>query len=246
MDRDEAIAHLEEYGYVVLEGALTPEQANELRDRSAELIAEERASGRAEEGRGREIYLDGKSQRVWNLVNKGRIYEEMIQHPRVLELQEHLLGDNCILSSFTVNLIGPGSPAGRLHFDSPLPDNPSAPFTANTIFVLDDFTSKNGATWMVPGSYKRGCGPEPEKAYDDAIQLGAHKGDIVVFHGATWHGSGANRTERERMILLGFFCRSFIKPQQDQFRLAQPEVVERATPTLKRLLGFDSQPSMRT
>ena len=163
MNRDEAIAHLDEDGYVVLEGALTPDQANELRARSAELIAEERASGRAEEGRGREIYLDGKSQRVWNLVNKGQIYEEMIQHPQVLELQQHLLGDNCILSSFTVNLIGPASPAGRLHCDAPLPDNPSAPFTSNTIYVLDDFTPENGATWMVPGSYRRGCGPEPEK-----------------------------------------------------------------------------------
>ena len=35
------------------------------------------------------------------------------------------------------------------------------------------------------------------------------------------------------MILLGFFCRSFMKPQQDQYRLADPDVVERATPTLK-------------
>jgi len=34
---------------------------------------------------------------VWNLVNKGRIYEEILQHPRVLELQEYLLGDDCIL-----------------------------------------------------------------------------------------------------------------------------------------------------
>ena len=50
---------------------------------------------------------------MWSLVNKGRINEEMIQHPRVLELQEYLLGDDCILSSFTVNFIGPGSAAGR-------------------------------------------------------------------------------------------------------------------------------------
>ena len=48
------------------------------------------------------------------------------------------------------------------------------------------------------------------------------------------------------MILLGFFCRSFIKPQQDQFRLASSEVADRATPTLKRLLGFESQSGLRT
>ena len=245
MNRDEAIAHLDEHGYVVLEGALTQDQATALRDRSAELIAAEKAAG------GEHVYLDDKSQRVWNLVNKGEIYEEMIQHPRVLELQEYLLGDDCILSSFTVNLIGPGSPAGRWHFDSPPLGNfpeplPSTAFCANTIYVLDDFTPKNGATWLVPGSHTRGYGPEPKKEYGDAIQLAAHKGDMVVFNGATWHASGANHSERERMILLGFFCRSIIKPQQDAFRLAQPEVVERATQTLKRLLGFDSQSGMRT
>ena len=244
MTIDDAKAQLDECGYVVLKGALTANQADALRDRSAELIAKERAAG------GEHIYLDGRAQRVWNLVNKGRIYEEMIQLPQVLALQEHLLGDNCILSSFTVNLIGPDAPAGRLHLDFPLGRFPQPPpsiaLCANTIYVLDDFAPENGATQIVPGSYKRGCPPDPEKEYADVIQLAVRKGDIVVFHGATWHGSGANRTQQERMILLGFFCRSFMKPQQDQFKLAHPEVVARATPTLKRLLGFDSQSGMRT
>jgi len=245
MNSKEAIAHLDEHGYVVLEGALTPDQANQLRDRSAELVNQEREAG------GEYVYLDDKSQRVWNLVNKGRIYEEMLQHTRVLELQEYLLGDDCILSSFTVNLIGPGSDGGRWHSDSPplgtFPDPlPPKAFCANTIYVLDDFTPENGATWMVPGSHRRSHRPEPQGEYDDGIQLAAHKGDIVVFNGGTWHASGANHTASERMILLGFFCRSFAKPQQDLFRLAQPELVERATPTLKRLLGFESQSGLRT
>lgn len=243
MKLEDAKAHLDEHGYVVLKEALTPEQANALRDRSVELAAKERA------GSGEHVYFDGQAQRVWNLVNKGRIYEEMIQLPQVLALHEHLLGDDCILSSFTVNLIGPGAPAGGLHVDFPLGRFPQPPppfaFCANTIFVLDDFTPENGATRIVPGSYKRGYTPDPEMEYDDVIQLDARKGDVVIIHGATWHSSGANRTEEERMILLGFFCRSFMKPQQDQFRLASPEVVERATPTLKRLMGFESQSGMR-
>ena len=120
------------------------------------------------------------AQRVWNLVNKGRIYEEMIQLPQVLALQEYLLGDNCILSSFTVNHIGPGAPAGRLHIDFPLGSFPQPPppfaFCANTIYVLDDFAPENGATHIVPGSYKRGYAPDPEKEYDDVIQLDVRKG----------------------------------------------------------------------
>jgi hypothetical protein len=34
-----------------------------------------------------------------------------------------------------------------------------------------------------------------------------------------------------------------MKPQQDHFKLVSDEVVARATPTLKRLLGFDSTPN---
>lgn len=240
MTREEAIAHLDEYGYVVLEGALRSDQTAALRGRSVELIGEDRANGN------KHAYLDGKSCRVWNLVNKGCVYEEMIQLPEILEYQEYLLGSDCILSSFSSNLIGPGSPAGDLHIDGLLGDFPKplpmAALCSNTIYVLDDFTPENGATLIVPGSHKRGYGPEPEKEYDDVIPLRAHKGDIVIFHGALWHASGANRTEQERMILLGFFCRWFIKPQQDNLKLAKPEVVERASPILKRLLGFDSQP----
>lgn len=243
MTKEEAVAELDERGFAVLKEALTPDQANALRDRSAELAAEERAAG------SEHLYHDGKSQRVWSLVNKGRIYEEMIQLPQVLELQQHLLGDDCVLSSFTVNLIGPGAPAGNLHADYPVASFPKplplAAFYANTIYVLDDFTEENGATLMVPGSYKRGYGPDPEKQYDDVVKIPASKGDLVIFHGATWHASGANNSERERMILLGYFCRSFIKPQQDNFKLVSPEVVERATPTLKRLLGYDCQSGLR-
>ena len=79
MDKVEAIAHLDEHGYARLEQALTLDQAKALPGRSAELIAAEKANSEY-------IYLDSKSQRVWNLVNKGRTYEEMIQHPRVPEL----------------------------------------------------------------------------------------------------------------------------------------------------------------
>ena len=44
MTIDDAKAHIDEYGYAVLKEALTPDQANALRDRSAELIV--RGAGR--------------------------------------------------------------------------------------------------------------------------------------------------------------------------------------------------------
>lgn len=234
---------LDERGYVILKEALNQCQAFELRSKTAELIAKERAAGA-------ELYLNGKSQRVWNLLNKGSVFEEMIQIPSVLKYQGYLLGDDFVLSSFTANLIGPGSAAGGWHIDSPLarfPEPiPTTAFCANTIFVLDDFEPKNGATWVVPKSHRRGRMPDSKENYLDAIQLKANIGDIIILHGGTWHASGANDTAKDRMILLGFFTRAFMKPQQDHLQLASPELKRRASPILRRLLGFDSMPGTKT
>ena len=46
MKLENAIAHLDEYGYVVLKEALSPGQANALRDRSAELAADRKGRQR--------------------------------------------------------------------------------------------------------------------------------------------------------------------------------------------------------
>ena len=238
--KEELFAHLDEHGYVVLKEVLTTNQVSALKERSVKLIEKERELGA-------QLYLDNRSQRVWNLVNKGKVFVDMIQHPLVLEFQEHLLGKNCTLSSFTVNLIGSGSPVSELHIDYPLSSLPtplpSFALCANSVYLLDDFSLENGATRLVPGSHKRSYGPSSGGTYDDIIQVTGKKGDIIIVHGHIWHSSGENRTDQDRVALLGFFCRSFMKPQQDHLRLIGPEIIEDASPTLKRLLGMDSQPN---
>jgi ectoine hydroxylase-related dioxygenase (phytanoyl-CoA dioxygenase family) len=95
----------------------------------------------------------------------------------------------------------------------------------------------------VPGSHKRGYGPTSGEAYNDVIQVTGKKGDVIIVHGHIWHSSGENRTDQSRVGLLGFFCRSFMKPQQDHLKIVSQAVIDRASPTLQRLLGLNSQPS---
>ena len=92
-DKAELFAHLDEYGYVVLERALTADQVGVLKERSIELAKKERELGA-------QLYLDNKSQRVWNLVNKGKVFADMIQHPSVLDFQEYLLGGKLHFKQF--------------------------------------------------------------------------------------------------------------------------------------------------
>ena len=235
-------SQLDERGFVLLEDAISADQAEALRARSLDLARQERQAS------GDHRYLGNKAQRVWNLVDKGEPFEEAIQHPRVLAAMAYLLGGDCTLSSFTVNVIGAGAADGDLHIDHPLgkmpTPRPGFPVCANSIWFLDEFTVANGATRCVPGSHRRLAAlPEPGVRYGDEVQITGARGTVMVMNGALWHASSANRTDRDRVCLLGFFCRAFLKPQQDQLKLVSDEVVARATPTLKRLLGFDSMPS---
>ena len=238
-------SQLDEQGFVLLKDVITADEADELRATSMFLAEQEREAGCGH------TYLDDGAQRVWNLVNKGEPFEKAIQHPRILAAMEYLLGEDCTLSSFTVNVIRPGATDGGLHIDSPLSSmptpRPSFPIVANSVWFLDDFTLENGATSYVPGSHRRLMAlPEPGVENDDEVQVTGPKGTVLIVNGSGWHGSSANHTDRDRVGLLGFFGRAFMKPQQNHLKLVSKEVLARATPTLKRLLGFDSMPNART
>lgn len=235
---------LDTEGYLLLESLIPPLVVSDLRDRALELAATEQAADK-----GHRYMANETAQRVWNLVNKGEMFEDTIQHPKLLAAMGHLLGDDCILSSFTANILYPGAPDEGVHIDYPLSGLPTPrphfPLVANSVWFLDDFTVENGATSCVPRSHHRlEKLPVPGVEYSDEVQICGPRGSVLLLNGATWHGSSANRSEAPRVGLLGFFARSILKPQQAHLDLVSDAVIARATPTLKRLLGFNSLPSM--
>ena len=236
--------HLDEYGFLLLESLIPLDTTLQLRDCSLALAEAEQATGQSHR------YLANDSaQRVWNLIDKGEIFEDAIQHPKMLAAMAYLLGSDCTLSSFTVNVLYPGAPDAGLHIDYPLSalptPRPSFPMVANSVWFLDDFTVENGATSCVPGSHRRlEALPQSGVAYADKVQVCGPRGSVLIVNGAIWHGSSENRTNEPRVGLLGFFCRSILKPQQAHLKLVSDAVMSRATPTLKRLIGLDSQPNM--
>lgn len=234
---------LDQHGFLLLESLIPPDTTTELREHALSLAVAEQ-----EAGKGHSYLANDSAQRVWNLVDKGEIFEEAIQHPKMLAAMEYLLGADCTLSSLTVNVLYPSAPDAGLHIDYPLSGlptpRPNFPMVANSVWFLDDWTLENGATSCVPGSHRRlEALPEPGMAYDDALQICGPRGSVLIVNGAIWHGSSENRTNESRVGLLGFFCRSMLKPQQAHLELISDDVISRATPTLKRLLGFDSLPN---
>ena len=60
----------------------------------------------------------------------------------------------------------------------------------NVMWMLDDFTSENGATWIVPGSHKLGRRPNKDDLKNQMQVIGP-AGNCFIFDGRLIHGSGA-------------------------------------------------------
>jgi ectoine hydroxylase-related dioxygenase (phytanoyl-CoA dioxygenase family) len=230
---------LDTSGYVVLERFLNQDLLEQVRARVEELHEQEG------ENAGAEFRKEAGSRRLANLVDKGEIFERLIAMPAILERVGYVLGNNFKLSSFNGRSADPHSNEPQpLHCDAgALPDEHGY-WVCNTIWLLDEFTSENGATRVIPGSQKWRQLPQealvdPLAPHPEEKLLLAPAGSVVVMNTHAWHGGTANRTAAPRRALHAFYCRSDKPQQQYQKRLLRPETQARLSPELRRLLALD-------
>jgi ectoine hydroxylase-related dioxygenase (phytanoyl-CoA dioxygenase family) len=226
---------LDEDGYTLLSGAVEAAELDELRETLVRVAAEEIESGTDY------VYEGGSNQRVWTLLNKGEVFERVVQNAAILSVLEHLLGRIFLLSNVNANVAGPGGQPMFLHSDQDYVPPPFPPYAlvANAIVFLDDFTAENGATRIVPGSHKLLHRPDYANL-PETVPVTGPRGTVMVFHGALWHQTGANTTQaQKRHALLCYYCRPFMRQQENWFLSLNPEVLARATPRLRELLGYN-------
>jgi len=226
-------------GYVVLERFLDPDLLEQVRARVEELHELEG------ENAGAEFRKEVGSRRLANLLDKGEIFERLIAMPGILERVGYVLGENFKLSSFNARSADPHSNEPQpLHCDAGALADEDGYWVCNTIWLLDEFTSENGATRVVPGSQKWRQLPQealadPLAPHPEEKLLLAPAGSVVVMNTHAWHGGTANRTAAPRRALHAFYCRSDKPQQQYQKRLLRPETQALLSPELRRLLALD-------
>ena len=65
------------------------------------------------------------------------------------------------------------------------------------------------------------------------------KGSVLIWHGSTWHGGGANTTDDQIRIGVAMnYCAGFIRQQENQHLGIPPEIVATFSPQLRQLCGF--------
>ncbi len=189
-------AQLDADGFLPLPGVLSAAQLQVFRDRLAELSAAEGDQA------GIEVHQEEGTDRLADLVNKDPVFEVCFTSPRVLAAVAHVLGD-FTLSSLNSRAALPGSGHQRLHTDWGEPVPAGDYQVCNSIWLIDDFTSANGPTRVVPGSHRSGqlpgqaladpVGPAPGRS--EAARPGRHRGDLqcapVAWRDAEHHAAAA-------------------------------------------------------
>lgn len=228
---------------MVVPGVLTLGEIATLRQLVLTLADAERSTKKAH------LYTDdARLQRVWNLLNKGRIFGDIIQRPIVLEAMEWMFDRDTthqkyFLSSFQANILMKGAEAQKWHLDTPIPEpHPPWIIKANTIWLLDDFTEENGATEVVPGSHLIPRRPRKDDVIleQNGVKVIAKAGSLIFTHGALWHRSGHNKTDGSRVALLGSFAASFareIANEENILAVLDSDIIASASDNLKRILG---------
>jgi ectoine hydroxylase-related dioxygenase (phytanoyl-CoA dioxygenase family) len=232
-DLDSHVERIAKDGYTVVEDAVDVAAIDAL---CKDLERIERALGIRPADN---IFEGQKTVRIYNLLARGKIYEQIPVLGTVLPIVERVLDRGCLVSSLSSIAIDPGEIAQVVHADDqiiPLP-RPHVPIVCNSMWAVTDFTADNGATRVVPGSHRRDRAPAIGETID-TIPMEMKRGSVLVYDGSLWHGGGANVTTSRRVGIAMNYCAGWMRQQENQQLGIPLDVARGFEDRLRKLCGF--------
>jgi ectoine hydroxylase-related dioxygenase (phytanoyl-CoA dioxygenase family) len=223
---DQAMEALHETGYALIPGLYSDRDILSARQCVLNLSKDEMDQNKAYQyGR------KGDLQRVYGLPLKNRMFLDFLINQISIGVADRFFcrdtnHETYLLSSFQANILCPGAEAQQWHVDTALPSPlPEWPVRLNYNILLDDFTSQNGSTKLVPGSHhlRRNVSDNAmfsEIAEKAAVQIEAPRGSVLFWDGRLWHKSAENYSDSERVALLACFSNSILKELAAEEELA--------------------------
>ena len=250
-DIDTLRADLLTHGYCLVAEALNPAQLATFRER-----IDAQAKGEREARVASYNSADAKgvptNQFLLTLVNKGRCFADAIEMAErsvakgalLDQLLAEMLGSRFICNSAAAAIAGPNGSPQALHCgQSMIPKPwPPWPFECFCGFLIDDFDFTNGGTLVIPGSHQilTDAGTAPLASLPKTTNVVAPAGTALIMDGRLVHGTGTNRSDALRRLLILTFHKPFVR-QQEQWPLSvRSEIYETASPKLLERLGFQA------
>lgn len=198
--------------------------------------------------RGRNDFEGFRTERVYTLVGRGKVFERVTEDARVLALLDRFLLPGYLLTASQAICIHPGETAQGVHTDDSfyrLP-RPRPPASISLIAAVDPFTRQNGATEIIPGSHlwsDAEVAEHRDRGLASLLQpVEMRAGAAIVFQATLLHQGGANRSDAPRLAFTNQYCQPWARTQENFFLGVPRQVVQSMSPRLQRLLGYEIWP----
>lgn len=202
---DQIVQAMYDCGCVVLENFLPRNMVQQLATAFDSRIQQQASpSERVAVGPGRYMYL----QPLEPPFADPRIYASGLLLPALRQL----LGEDCVVSSYTVVVAYPGAEAQRMHRDNALPfgeDRLSGlipPLILNLAIPLVDLNKQTGATAQHVGSHRK-TRPTSTFGFEEACIAYLRMGDAYLMDYRLVHAGTPNRSPLPRPIIYLGYCR---------------------------------------
>jgi ectoine hydroxylase-related dioxygenase (phytanoyl-CoA dioxygenase family) len=232
---------LDEQGYLIFKHLLSPEKIDLILNRLEELWVSEGDQA------GEENYIEVGVRRLANLANKGEIFRELYAHPQVLEVVESVMGPEMRAAMVNARDVPPHTGVRMpFHMDSDKGRvrDEKGYSAATAIWMLDEFSTANGATAFVPGSHLFGKSPKEvltdlNASHPDEIVIEGQPGDVLVFNGHCWHAGRPNETDGHRRAILVHYLRADVPRPENRRQHLDPHQAALLNSKERELLGLD-------
>ncbi|KAL7918103.1 PhyH domain-containing protein [Trichoderma austrokoningii] len=231
------IDEVNQHGFVIIQDAFVASAVAAAKEEALRLTNDPKTAGPAGLA-GRNTFEGHKTQRMYSLVDKSRVFDAFALHEDVLALNDHFLDVGYLLNSFQSINILPGETAQTLHYDHGYTslERPHIPLGSGVMIALDDYTATNGATVIVPDSHTWDSKRIP--TVKDTIPVIMPAGSIVYFLSTLWHGGGANTSDKPRLALTAQYCQPWIRPLENMILAVDWEKLDEIPERLVGMLGY--------
>ena len=233
---EEVSEGLRDHGAVIIERLADGDLCDRLLDELQPWLAETPA--------GADDFTGRNTRRTGALLTRCPSSVAMVAHPLILDVVDQTLWAK--KTTFQLHLtqsiaIGPGSPAQMIHRDQwcfdffPFPADVDV--EVSSIWALEDFTEENGATRVVPDSHRLPNGVR--FTFEESSPAEMPRGSVVLYLGSTFHGGGANNSDRVRIGINVDYVLGWLRQEENQYLSYTLDEVRGFPERVQRLVGYE-------
>jgi len=221
-------------GYAVVESGFSAQEVAEISER----FDTTRAEYTRRWGQDRLKSLDEQNSMRLPMALSSEPFRKLAFAPNILSVVGELIDGQFILNqqNGVINPAGAKYNQGLWHRDLPYQHFvTNVPLAVNALYCVDDFTSENGGTWVIPASHKTSNYPSEAYISAHALQVNAKAGQYIVLDCMVYHTGGANGSDANRRAVNHVYTIPYISQQ-----IRIPGNVEESglTSDQRRILGF--------